>query len=85
MAPKRLIDGENKESIESASVGESHPSTSGFTGITPDVFMDGDSSSDNLPPPLHPSPFLFYVIHHQPSLTVCTNQNHKKKITLKFS
>ena len=40
-----------KKSIESASVSEPQPSTSGFTGITPgdelpDVFMDGDSSSD---------------------------------------
>ncbi|MPC48860.1 hypothetical protein E2C01_042646 [Portunus trituberculatus] len=46
------------------------PSTNEFTGITPDIFMDGDLSSDNLPPPPHPSPLLFYVIHQQPSLTV---------------
>ncbi|MPC59826.1 hypothetical protein E2C01_053854 [Portunus trituberculatus] len=59
MAPKRLIGGENKESSESASVSEPQPSTSGFTGITPDIFMDGDSFSDNLPPP-H---LLFYIIH----------------------
>ncbi|MPC63922.1 hypothetical protein E2C01_058030 [Portunus trituberculatus] len=31
--------------------------------------MDCDSSSDDLPPPSHPSPLLFYVIHDQPSLT----------------
>ncbi|MPC84583.1 hypothetical protein E2C01_079325 [Portunus trituberculatus] len=39
------------------------------------VFMDGDSSSDDLPPPPHSSPLLFSVIYHQPSLPVCTNQN----------
>ncbi|MPC19238.1 hypothetical protein E2C01_012149 [Portunus trituberculatus] len=65
MAPKRFIDGENKESCKSASVSESHPFTSGFTGITPDIFMDGDLSSDDLPPP----PLFFYIIHHQPSFT----------------
>ncbi|MPC35186.1 hypothetical protein E2C01_028604 [Portunus trituberculatus] len=27
--------------------------------------MDGDSSSSDLLPPPHPSPLLFYVIHHQ--------------------
>ncbi|MPC36697.1 Guanine nucleotide-binding protein G(s) subunit alpha [Portunus trituberculatus] len=64
MAPKRLIGGENKESNESVS--EPHSFTSGFPGITitPDVFMDDDSSSDNLPPP-HPSPLLFKAIHLQ--------------------
>ncbi|MPC40465.1 putative 2-oxoglutarate dehydrogenase E1 component DHKTD1, mitochondrial [Portunus trituberculatus] len=67
--PERLIGGEEKESSERASVSEPHPSTSGFTVITPDVFMDGDLSSYNLPTPPHPSSFLFYVIHHQPSLT----------------
>ncbi|MPC10156.1 hypothetical protein E2C01_002785 [Portunus trituberculatus] len=30
--------------------------------------MDGDSSSNHLPPPPYHSPLLFYVIHHQPSL-----------------
>ncbi|MPC72584.1 hypothetical protein E2C01_066896 [Portunus trituberculatus] len=34
------------------------------------VFMDGDLSSDDLPPPPHPSSLLFYIIHLQPSLTV---------------
>ncbi|MPC68219.1 hypothetical protein E2C01_062415 [Portunus trituberculatus] len=58
----------------------------------PDVFMDGDlsslTSSSSLPfsPPLlhYPSPafrnlspLLFYIIHHQPSLTVSTNKNCK--------
>ncbi|MPC15517.1 hypothetical protein E2C01_008310 [Portunus trituberculatus] len=66
MAPKRLTNGENKESSESASVSEPHPSTTGFTGITPDVFMDGDLSSDDLPPPPNSSALLFYSIHHQP-------------------
>ncbi|MPC08662.1 hypothetical protein E2C01_001255 [Portunus trituberculatus] len=69
MTSKRLI-GKNKESSESASVSEPHPSTSGFTGIIPDVFMDGDLSYNDLPPPAHPSPLLFYIIHHQPSLII---------------
>ncbi|MPC42851.1 hypothetical protein E2C01_036482 [Portunus trituberculatus] len=47
MAPKRLISGENNESSESASVSEPQPSTSGFTGITPDFFMDASSSSSS--------------------------------------
>ncbi|MPC59456.1 hypothetical protein E2C01_053475 [Portunus trituberculatus] len=51
MNPKRLFSAENKESSENASVIKPHPSTSGFTGITKDVFMDGDLSSDDLPPP----------------------------------
>ncbi|MPC74695.1 hypothetical protein E2C01_069068 [Portunus trituberculatus] len=64
MAPKRLISDENKESGESVSVSEPNPFTSGFTGITPGEklqrrFMDGDSSSNDLPPPPHPSPLLF--------------------------
>ncbi|MPC42022.1 hypothetical protein E2C01_035635 [Portunus trituberculatus] len=39
--------------------------------IYKDVFMDGDLSSDNLPPPYpsRHSPLLFYVILHQLSLT----------------
>ncbi|MPC51870.1 hypothetical protein E2C01_045725 [Portunus trituberculatus] len=41
--------------------------------------MDGHPSSCNLPPLPHLSPLLFQVIHHQPSFTVCTNQNCKKK------
>ncbi|MPC81856.1 hypothetical protein E2C01_076494 [Portunus trituberculatus] len=54
---------------------EPQPSTSGFTVITPgekllDVFMDGDLSSNYLPPSPHPSPLLFYIIHHQPSIMV---------------
>ncbi|MPC49640.1 hypothetical protein E2C01_043449 [Portunus trituberculatus] len=32
--------------------------------------MDDNSSSNDLPPSSHPSPLLFYVIHHQPSLKV---------------
>ncbi|MPC44831.1 Cold shock domain-containing protein E1 [Portunus trituberculatus] len=32
------------------------------------IFMDGDSYSNDLPPAPHP--FLFYVIHHQPSFMV---------------
>ncbi|MPC67241.1 hypothetical protein E2C01_061411 [Portunus trituberculatus] len=40
MAPKRLISDENKESSESASVSEPHPSSSGFMGFTLDGFMD---------------------------------------------
>ncbi|MPC15583.1 hypothetical protein E2C01_008383 [Portunus trituberculatus] len=36
IGPKRLISGINKESDESASVSEPQPSTSGFTGITPE-------------------------------------------------
>ncbi|MPC73441.1 hypothetical protein E2C01_067770 [Portunus trituberculatus] len=64
MAPKRLNSDENKESGESASVSEPKHSISGFTGITPreklrDTFMDGDSSSGDLPPSPHPSPLLF--------------------------
>ncbi|MPC96901.1 hypothetical protein E2C01_092182 [Portunus trituberculatus] len=39
MAPKRLISGENKESNTSANVSEPQPSTSGFTGITPNIFQ----------------------------------------------
>ncbi|MPC62400.1 hypothetical protein E2C01_056485 [Portunus trituberculatus] len=63
MAPKRLTSGENKEASESVSVSEPQPSTSGFKGTTPNVLMDGDSSSDNLPPPPHRSPLdplLYY-------------------------
>ncbi|MPC58829.1 hypothetical protein E2C01_052838 [Portunus trituberculatus] len=83
MTPKGLISDENKKTGESASVSEPQLSTRGFTGITPGQklqkhFMDCDSSSDDLPPPLHPSPLLFLVIHHQLPLTVCTNQNCKK-------
>ncbi|MPC62408.1 hypothetical protein E2C01_056493 [Portunus trituberculatus] len=69
MARKRRFSGENKEP---------HLSTNGFTGITPDIFMDGDLSSDNLPPHLHTFPLLFYAVHHQPSLTVCNSLNYKK-------
>ncbi|MPC54285.1 hypothetical protein E2C01_048195 [Portunus trituberculatus] len=83
MTPNRLIGGEKKESSESASVSEPHPSTSEFTEITADIFMDGDLSSDNLPPP-HSSPLLFYAIQHQPSLTSGTllqsNVNVFKKL-----
>ncbi|MPC47761.1 hypothetical protein E2C01_041519 [Portunus trituberculatus] len=35
-----------------------------------DVFMDVESSSDDFSPPPHPSSLLFYIIHHQPSLTI---------------
>ncbi|MPC90110.1 hypothetical protein E2C01_085079 [Portunus trituberculatus] len=35
MAPKRLNSAENKESGDSASVSETQPSISGFTGTTP--------------------------------------------------
>ncbi|MPC87095.1 hypothetical protein E2C01_081947 [Portunus trituberculatus] len=64
MAPKRLIGDENKVSGESASVSEPQHSISRFTGIIPGEklqrrFMDGDSSSGDLLPPLHPSPLLF--------------------------
>ncbi|MPC37848.1 hypothetical protein E2C01_031343 [Portunus trituberculatus] len=53
---QRRLSGEIKESSESESVSEPQASTSVFTGITrgkmlPDVFMDGDLSSDDLPPP----------------------------------
>ncbi|MPC35744.1 hypothetical protein E2C01_029178 [Portunus trituberculatus] len=63
------IGGENKKSSESASVSEPHPSTSGFTGMTPDIFMDDDSSSNDLLPPPHLAPLLLYIIHLQPSIT----------------
>ncbi|MPC35026.1 hypothetical protein E2C01_028434 [Portunus trituberculatus] len=46
-----------------------------------DVFMDGESSSGDLPSPPHLSPLLFSVIHHQPSLTVCTNKKNIKIFT----
>ncbi|MPC56324.1 hypothetical protein E2C01_050278 [Portunus trituberculatus] len=64
MAPKRLINDENKESGESESVSVPQHSISGFTGIKPgekleDIFMDDDSSSSDLPPPPHPSLLLF--------------------------
>ncbi|MPC39198.1 hypothetical protein E2C01_032727 [Portunus trituberculatus] len=61
MAPKRLNSGKNKESSKSASVSEAQPCTNGFTGITPDVFMGGDSTSNNLPPlPPFSPPLLCY-------------------------
>ncbi|MPC27106.1 hypothetical protein E2C01_020264 [Portunus trituberculatus] len=64
MAPKRLNSEENKESGESASVSEPQHSIRGFAGIThgeklEDVFMDGDWSSGDLPPPPHSSALLF--------------------------
>ncbi|MPD06666.1 hypothetical protein E2C01_102490 [Portunus trituberculatus] len=82
MASKRLISDENKESSERANVSEPQPSTTGFTGITPRekllvIFMDGDLSSDNLSPPPHPSPLLFYVICHQHSLTLIRTVSSK--------
>ncbi|MPC49139.1 hypothetical protein E2C01_042933 [Portunus trituberculatus] len=63
MAPKRLISCENKESSE-CSVCEPQPSTSGFTGIIPgesyeDIFVDANSTTDDLPPPPHSSALLF--------------------------
>ncbi|MPC60126.1 hypothetical protein E2C01_054163 [Portunus trituberculatus] len=59
MAPKRLITDENREFSESTSASEPQPSTSRFMGNTPgeelpDIFMDSDLSSDNLPPSAHP-------------------------------
>ncbi|MPC84985.1 hypothetical protein E2C01_079742 [Portunus trituberculatus] len=75
MTPERLSSDENKESGESASVSEPQHSISGFKGITPgekaakDVFMDGGSSSGDLPPLPNPSPLLFYPSYPSPAFT----------------
>ena len=62
MAPKRLIVGENQESSESASVREPK-----LTGITPDIFMDGNSSLDNL---LLPNLLSPHNLNPQPGVVV---------------
>ncbi|MPC21773.1 hypothetical protein E2C01_014767 [Portunus trituberculatus] len=75
MAPKKLSSDRNKESGESASVSEPQHSIRGFTGITPevtkDVFLDGDSSSRDLPPPPHPSPSPAFIYESYLQINVC--------------
>ncbi|MPC88432.1 hypothetical protein E2C01_083334 [Portunus trituberculatus] len=60
MVPKKLISDENKESWESASVSEPlvDSQESHQEKLDKDVFVDGDSSSSDLPPPPHPSPLF---------------------------
>ncbi|MPC62485.1 hypothetical protein E2C01_056569 [Portunus trituberculatus] len=73
MVPKRLVSDEIKNLVRvQVLVSHSTPlvdsQESHQEKCYKDVFMDGDSSSSDLPPP-HPFPLLLYVIHHQPSLT----------------
>ncbi|MPC49176.1 hypothetical protein E2C01_042971 [Portunus trituberculatus] len=89
MTPKRLISDENKKSSESASVNESQPSTSGFTGITQDILMDDDSSSSSSSSSSSP-PFSHPLLHY-PSPVWYIQKKKKKKdcveifINLRFS
>ncbi|MPC40807.1 Endoplasmic reticulum aminopeptidase 1 [Portunus trituberculatus] len=46
--------------------------------------MDADSSYDDLPPPSHLSPLLFYVINHQPTFTKL-NQTSSNYFTISLS